>query len=166
MNKFTIEGNVAELDVSGKKVLIDAEDLNKVLGKRWYWSVVKGKVITADSEYLHRVVLDVVSQTFTVKAVNGNYFDCRKDNLLVKVKENPKAKGIKGVSNRGGKFIAQIRKEGKTKHLGVFSTELEAARAYNKAAREIHGKLATLNPETKLGYMWQKVKERYTGARG
>ncbi len=50
MNKFTVKNNTAELEVSGKTVLIDAEDLNKVLGKQWYWSVVKGKVITEFNE--------------------------------------------------------------------------------------------------------------------
>jgi len=39
----------------------------------------------------------------------------------------------RGVTERGGKFIATITIEGKTKHLGTFQTKTNAYRAYERA---------------------------------
>lgn len=56
--------------------------------------------------------------------------------------------GYKGVfwSKRNGKFLAQIAKEKKLYYLGYFECPREAAHAYNKAAVELHGEFAVLNP--------------------
>jgi septum formation inhibitor-activating ATPase MinD len=54
--------------------------------------------------------------------------------------------GYKGVSpSRPGKYIAQITAEGKRVHLGTFTDPKEAAKAYNEAAKRIHGEFANLN---------------------
>lgn len=47
-----------------------------------------------------------------------------------------------GVSYHGnrGKWQVKIRSNGKQKHLGYFEDEVEAARAYNRAARVVHAK--------------------------
>jgi hypothetical protein len=37
------------------------------------------------------------------------------------------------------KWQSQIKINGKTKHLGLFETEIEAHEAYCKAAAELHG---------------------------
>ena len=44
------------------------------------------------------------------------------------------------------KWESKINANGKRKHLGFFSYEQEAAHAYNKAAIELHGEYARLNP--------------------
>ena len=53
----------------------------------------------------------------------------------------------KGVwfDNRRYAWKAAIQHEGKRKHIGRFSSELEAAKAYNEAALRLHGKFARLN---------------------
>lgn len=47
-----------------------------------------------------------------------------------------------------GKWQAQITINGKNKHLGLFSDEEAAARAYDAAARKLHGEFARLNFST------------------
>lgn len=56
--------------------------------------------------------------------------------------------GFKGVcyrSDRTKKWKAAICKDGKTTNLGSYHSDVEAAKAYDKAARELFGKFAVLN---------------------
>jgi hypothetical protein len=53
--------------------------------------------------------------------------------------------GYRGVFKDGRKFGAQIKIAGKRKFLGKFATIEQAARAYDKAAMDLHGDLAVLN---------------------
>lgn len=53
--------------------------------------------------------------------------------------------GFKGVSKCNSKWRASISVDGKPKHLGVFSTELAAAEAYDSAARQFYGEFARVN---------------------
>lgn len=51
--------------------------------------------------------------------------------------EKPKTSSTyRGVSKRDGKWIAQY-KDVRTKIIGYFSTELEAAKAYNEVAKRL-----------------------------
>lgn len=51
--------------------------------------------------------------------------------------DSPTSSTFKGVSwnKAGGKWAANIKIDGKTKHIGCFTDELEAARAYDEAAK-------------------------------
>jgi hypothetical protein len=55
--------------------------------------------------------------------------------------------GYKGVtvSKKGKPFQAQIRHNGKHIYLGMFDVAEDAASAYDKAARELHGEFANTN---------------------
>jgi hypothetical protein len=55
--------------------------------------------------------------------------------------------GFKGVTwfKRDSKWMAQIGINGKNRYLGYYETAEQAARAYDIAARELHGEFATLN---------------------
>jgi len=50
--------------------------------------------------------------------------------------------GFKGVSRYRGRWRATIRKDWRTRHLGIFPTRQEAHAAYAKAARKLHGQFA------------------------
>ena len=66
-------------------------------------------------------------------------------------RSNKRYSNYKGVSAAWNKkktkmyWIAQCRKDYKLHHIGCFPTEEDAARAYNKKARELHGEFAKLN---------------------
>lgn len=56
-----------------------------------------------------------------------------------------KFKGVRW-HKRDKKWYAYIKFKGKLKHLGCFTDEIVAAKAYNKAAIEYFGEFAYLNP--------------------
>ena len=51
-------------------------------------------------------------------------------------------KGVVAVVPEGSRFKANIKKNGKKKHLGVFATPEEAHAAYCKAAKEVYGEFS------------------------
>jgi len=88
--------------------------------------------------------------------INGDKTDNRIENLrLATAHDNAankaSAKGATsaylGVSFKTASkaWVAQISKLGKKIHLGLFDNELDAARAYNAAAIQLHGQFARLN---------------------
>src|SRR3712207_8380887 len=96
-----------------------------------------------------------------VSHVNGDPLDCRRANLLVRTAaEQVHATGkpgsvsgrqytsrFKGVSwcKYTGKWLVQIRKDGRGRKVGRFQDEVTAAEAYDQAARELFGPHAYLN---------------------
>jgi hypothetical protein len=51
----------------------------------------------------------------------------------------------KGITQRGNKWIAQIMKHGKKKHIGMFADPKSAAIAYNEEAKLLFGEFACIN---------------------
>lgn len=94
-----------------------------------------------------------------VDHINGNILDNRRENLRVcTAKQNARNNGrtkrlhsqYKGVTwhKKSGKWQAQIMLDGKNKHIGLHSDELEAAKAYDKKAQELHGEFSNRNFST------------------
>ena len=89
--------------------------------------------------------------------LNHNRLDNRKSNLRVCIKSqnqwhqkvrsggSSKYKGVSVKTKRNKKFCAAIRFLGKVYLLGSFYNEKDAAIAYNKKAKELHGEFALLN---------------------
>lgn len=69
-----------------------------------------------------------------------------KKNGCNKSKASGKSSCYKGVCRTNkGRWRVQICKAGKIYYLGTFDDEAKAAKCYNKAARKLHGRFASLN---------------------
>jgi hypothetical protein len=88
-----------------------------------------------------------------VDHANGDSLDNRSQNLRIATKAqnamNSKAIGscgFKGVSKTAsGKYSAKITANWRSEYMGLFESAEDAARAYDAAARRLHGQFARLN---------------------
>jgi len=107
-------------------------------------------------EYLHRVIMQP-GDGLLVDHKNRNTFDNRRENLRSATqsqnhgnsqpdKTNASSK-FKGVSfyTRTKRWMAKIKFEGKAIWLGYHDCEIEAAKAYDAAAKKYFGEFARLN---------------------
>ena len=117
-----------------------------------YEKVESGKIIRV---HMHRFIMGEPAGKL-VDHHNSNKLDNRRTNLrIASHSENncnrPKKKGTSSqyigshLNKKTGRWIAQIRINGKSTHLGSFANEIDAARAYDEAARKYHGEFARLN---------------------
>ena len=145
----------------GKNAKIDSADYQRGSAFPWHFNgrgyavrkawVPGGRGLRVNV-FLHRFLLDA-PQHLGVDHVNGDTLDNRRSNLRLatqsqnlanrRVRRN--ASGFRGVYRHGSRWQAQIKQNGKQKHLGMFAKKLDAAKAYNRAARTAFGSFATLN---------------------
>jgi hypothetical protein len=152
----------------GYVALIDDEEYEKrskhkwtaVKGKRTVYayrgSKLAGRIPYQKNLYLHREIMDAPDDML-VDHIDGNGLNCQKSNMrlvssLQNARYNPNgrdnASGYRGVSKHNGianPWNAEIMVDGKVIRLGRYPTPEQAARAYDKAAKELHGEFATLN---------------------
>jgi hypothetical protein len=156
-----------EIEVSsGLVALVDDEDYDKLVGRRWYKHTNNGRCNYAQADiswrphkrvWMHRLVMDA-PQGLEVDHINGNGLDNRRDNLRLCTRSQNacnKAKshnrGLtsrhKGVSTgRWGKnWQANITIQSRKIYLGTYDTEMDAVLAYNRAALELHGPFSRAN---------------------
>lgn len=148
----------------GYVALVDDEDYDWLMvgGK---WSVrghephlYAGRTIwegkKCHGETMHRLILPTTAQ---VDHINGDTLDNRRSNLREatpsqnsanrkrRADSRNKYKGVGRTAGGGAPWLAAITVEGQSQHIGVFDTEEEAARAYDKFARALFGDFARLN---------------------
>jgi len=106
--------------------------------------------------YAHRLAFLYMTgswPTFDIDHKNGNGLDNRWDNLRSATRSQNMANtklpltntsGYKGVrwDKARGKWRAEIRIKGRSRHLGLFATAEEAHAAYMEKAREVFGEFA------------------------
>lgn len=117
-------------------------------GRTWY-AHARGT-----GEYLHRLLLSAPADML-VDHRNGDGLLNTRDNLrLATISQNqfnqyrPRgASRFKGVTRHKqcNAWVAEIQAHKKRRYLGFFKSEADAARAYDAAARELHGEFARLN---------------------
>ena len=141
----------------GDKFYFDESDYSQVSQYAWHKQGV-GYVhaqINGKKVMLHRLLLDA-QKGQQCDHINGNRVDCRRSNLRVcthaenqrNSKKRPNSSSTyKGVSwdKNLKKWLACIRVNGKTIYIGVFISEVDAARAYNAAAVKYHKEFARIN---------------------
>lgn len=144
----------------GQVAFVDDEDFERISKFSWYYSkngyaatkpYRSGKAI-----YMHREVMNAPDGTeVDHRNTARKLYNC-KENLRIcshsqnganRPKQTNNTSGYKGVFSHKKtiKWRAQIRKDRKSYHLGLFDTTVEAAIAYNEKAKELFGEFAQLN---------------------
>lgn len=149
---------------------VDDDDYDKFAKKRWYAMRVKDKIrpsrVVYDGlgggdrkstrKYLSREIVGAKKGEW-VDHINGDTLDNRKENLRIcNPSENagnrkrPRTnksgyKGVRKANSRINPWRSQIIVEGKFIHLGNYKTRVEAAIAYDKAAKKYFGEYAKTN---------------------
>jgi hypothetical protein len=149
----------------GQFALVDDEDFEWL--NQWKWCAAKRPSGTfyakrrqwhTNSGYenivMHRLIIDAgIGQDTDHR--NGNGLDNRRCNLRAATSSQNnmnrhKIRGVskyKGVTQNRNKWRACLVNHRKKVYLGVFETEIEAAKAYDAKAKELFGEFARLNLE-------------------
>jgi len=150
---------------NGKQALIDDKNFEKINQYKWtYFKAESGKEYARREKkingeriiyLMHRVILNAPSNK-EIDHINGNGLDNRESNLRVcshlenmrnrKLHKN-NTSGFKGVSlyRRNRKWRSEINVNKKTIVLGSFNSVIDAAKAYDAAAKIYFNRFAKYN---------------------
>ena len=158
----------------GKYAIVDAADYEWLSQHKWLANgdekrgFYAGRRVGRKLQLMHRLIMNAPPGT-VVDHIDGNGLNNRRCNLRICTqKQNSRnsapsrhsSSRFKGVyyCKRTRKWIATIGYNGRTIHLGSFDDEIEAARAYDRKARELFGEFAYLNFPDKV----RQVEEMQT----
>lgn len=164
------EGGFKRIDISTPRhpdtfVLVDACDYEML--NQWKWTPLKLRHTTyayrrmrvngrPKKVYMHRQIL-AAPVGFEVDHRDLNGLNNQRSNLRLcshaqnnsnkRKRKRGKTSQFIGVYKRTGTryYVAQITCNLINRYLGIFDNENDAARAYNLAAKELHGEFASLN---------------------
>lgn len=154
----------------GYVATVDDADFEQVSQYRWVALVVRNVVYAVrrfkrhdgkwGTEYLHRFLM-APPGGMVVDHINHDGLNNQRSNLrLATTAQNSRnvrkpvtnTSGYKGVhwigwGSSAGKWCASVVAGGRKTTVGYYSCPIEAARAYDKAALELHGEFAVINFE-------------------
>lgn len=161
-----IRGDMKEIPLTrGQVAIVDDEDFFRLSQFSWYarksrLTYYANRTIKVNGRnrtiQMHREVLGLTDSKIYSDHIDGNGLNNQKSNLRPATcaqnlsnrgrpsRGNLPYKGI-GFDNRYGNWYGVICCNYKKKRLGTYATPEEAARAYDKAARELFGEFARLN---------------------
>lgn len=164
-NEFAVEGDIVWIKLTqGQETCVDLPDWTTVRAYRWcalerknggFYAVTnlpRAGIKSRFSRYLHQLIFGAKGPDHR----DGDGLNNLRSNLRKASKSQNAANSLKregysspfrGVSFRKdkGKWQARVRVERVRKHIGYFTDEQEAARAYDCAALEHFGEFAKLN---------------------
>lgn len=142
----------------GAVALVDDQDYELVSGYTWKlhdqgyaYSSVRGRTI-----YMHRLILDAPPDREVDHKSRQDRLDNRRSNIRLSTRSQnmmnrPRPNGVKspyrGVRfhKQSGRWDARIKLDKREISLGYYPAPDDAARAYNLAAKILHGEFAQLN---------------------
>lgn len=143
----------------GLCALVDEEDYEMVSAYRWIANtpIKSTRTYAIGQNYdeivpMHRLILNAPKGVH-VDHINLNGLDNRRQNLRPcspsqnhanQVKSHGTSR-FKGVSRNGRRWEASIVKDYRKHALGFYDNEEDAAKAYDEAARRLHGEFARMN---------------------
>lgn len=146
--------------------LVDDSDFDFL--NQWNWSGCKHRntyyahrVDTTGKDRIkikmHRLLMGVSNPEISIDHKDGDGLNNQRGNLRIAtnsqnsmnrraVKKNTSSK-FKGVylHKKCNKWVAEVGSRNERKYLGLFTTEVEAAGAYNIEAKKLYGEFANLN---------------------
>lgn len=142
----------------GRFALVDDADYKSLAGYRWYavrhesrWYAARRNG-SASKLYMHRAIYPEFA---AIDHIDGDGLNNQRSNLRPASRQqnarNAKkhaaaTSAFKGVYlHKSGKWYAQLKVRDESKWLGAFVSEAEAARAYDRAARQFFGEFAQCN---------------------
>lgn len=147
----------------GLEAIVDAADYEALSAFKWYalstgdgFYAAKGSGSRPGGVVLMHRLLCAAPSGRQVDHINGQRLDNRRANLRLctqaqnrcnaGIRANNRS-GFKGVSrhSKNAVWVAHVQSGGVTHYLGSFGDKAEAARAYDAAARRLHGEFARLN---------------------
>lgn len=154
----------------GPEMFFDLEDYALIKPHAWFLTSLRkykrtqyagtsrpignGKYTTLS---VHRLIMNLSDRSVDIDHINGNGLDNRRLNLRLATRSQNlanlpaingrKYKGVHVYSTKrkGSQWRAKIQIHGKQINIGAFDSELEAAKAYNRAAIEHFGEFARIN---------------------
>ena len=145
--------------------LVDDEDYDRVAQYTWwpakqrtgnFYAAARLAPGHGPKTLLHKLIMP---GPFKLDHKDGDGLNCQKTNLREATdaenqrntrrargaRQRPLYKGVKPTQNHPNAWRASVYLEGRNRHLGVFTTPEEAAKAYDRAAREHFGEFARTN---------------------
>jgi len=141
----------------GKFAIVDAADFAYLSQFRWHAKETRGRfyaatVIKGKSVAMHQLLMSP-PPGMVVDHIDGNGLNNRRANLRIctpkqnrrNTRPRRKTSRFLGVCRVGDKFKAQIKHNGRTYYLGLFTDQVEAAKARDAQAKQLQGPYAYLN---------------------